>query len=148
MSDLKKFQTNLDSDKEAKNMFVSKEKERCEEESENESNSEEDEEEHIKIVAPRKIKKGSAIDTMLFEQTITQQKAYLKSQKTIYRLKSEIDTEEVKTRYLKLELNNLQVRLDDEILNNKNMSAVQVENMVLRVFVVLYILWSVVSRFM
>ena len=144
MSDLKKFQSNLDSDKEAKNMFVSKEKE----DSENDSNSEEDEEEHIKIVAPRKIKKGSAIDTMLFEQTIAQQKAYLKSQKTIYRLQSEIDTEEVKTRYLKLELNNLQVRLDDEVLKNKTMSAVQLENMVLRVFLAMYILWRLVSRFM
>ena len=144
MSDLKKFQSNLDSDKEAKNMFVSKEKE----DSENGSNSEEDEEEHIKIVAPRKIKKGSAIDTMLFEQTIAQQKAYLKSQKTIYRLQSEIDTEEVKTRYLKLELNNLQVRLDDEVLKNKTMSAVQLENMVLRVFLALYILWRLVSRVM
>jgi hypothetical protein len=147
MSDLKKFQSNLDGDKEAKNMFVAKEKDRSEEESEHESNSE-DEEEHIKIVAPRKIKKGSAIDTMLFEQTIAQQKAYLKSQKMIYRLQSEIDTEEVKTRYLKLELNNLQVRLDDEVLKNKTMSAVQIENMVLRVFLVLYILWSLVSRFM
>lgn len=144
MSDLKKFQSNLDSDKEAKNMFVNKENI----DSENDSNSEEDEEEHIKIVAPRKIKKGSAIDTMLFEQTIAQQKAYLKSQKMIYRLQSEIDTEEVKTRYLKLELNNLQVRLDDEVLKNKTMSAVQLENMVLRVFLVLYILWSLGSRFM
>jgi hypothetical protein len=143
MSELKKFQTNLDSDKEVKNMFVAKENI----ESEDESNSEE-EDEHIKIIAPRKIKKGSAIDTMLFEQTIAQQKAYLKSQKTIYRLQSEIDTEEVKTRYLKLELNNLQVRLDDEVVKNKIMSGVQLENMALRGFLVLYILWSVVSRFM
>lgn len=145
MSDLKKFQSNLDGDKESKNMFVNKENI----DSENDSNSEEeDEEEHIKIVGPRKIKKGSAIDTMLFEQTIAQQKAYLKSQKMIYRLQSEIDTEEVKTRYLKLELNNLQVRLDDEVLKNKKMGDVQIENMVLRVFLVLYILWSLGSRFM
>jgi hypothetical protein len=144
MSDLKKFQSNLDSDKESKNMFVNKEKI----DSEDESNSEDEDTEQIKIVAPRKIKKGSAIDTMLFEQTIAQQKAYLKSQKMIYRLQSEIDTEEVKTRYLKLELNNLQVRLDDEVLKNKKMADVQLENMVLKVFVVLYILWSLGSRFM
>lgn len=144
MSELKKFQANLDADKEAKNNFVEKESSRVDSSSEESCSDEE----QIKIVAPRKTKKGSAIDTMLFEQTIAQQKAYLKSQKTIYRLQSEIDTEEVKTRYLKLELNNLQVRLDDEVLKNKSMNSVQLENIVLRGFLMFYIVWSVVSRFM
>jgi hypothetical protein len=143
MSEVKKYQINLDSDKEAKNMFVNKEKDRVSESSDEESISDEE-----LVIAPRKTKKGNAIDTMLFEQTVSQQKAYLKAQKTIYRLQSEIDTEEVKTRYLKLEMNNLQVKLDDEVMKNKIMIGVQVENMALRGFVVLYFLWSVISRFM
>jgi hypothetical protein len=143
MSELKKFQVNLDTDKEVKNMFIDKDNEDS-----SENDSSEEEEDHIKIVAPRKTKKGNPIDTMLFEQTIAQQKAYLKAQKTIYRLKSEIDTEEIKTRYLKLDLNNLQVKLDDEIVKNKNMSVVQLENMTLRVVIVLYILWRILYRFM
>jgi hypothetical protein len=147
MSELKKFQTNLDSDKEVKNMFVNKERDEV---SEDESISDEEEvvQEHIKIMAPRKNKKGSAIDAMLFEQTISQQKAYLKAQKTIYRLQSEIDTEEVKTRYLKLELNNLEVKLGEEVSKNKILSSVHMENMALRVVIVLYMLWSTISRFM
>jgi hypothetical protein len=148
MSELKKFQTNLDCDKEAKNMFVNKERDDV---SDDESISDDEEEvvqEHIKIMAPRKSKKGSAIDAMLFEQTIAQQKAYLKAQKTIYRLQSEIDTEEVKTRYLKLELNNLEVKLSEEVSKNKIMSSVQIENIVLRAVIVLYTLWSALSRFM
>ena len=147
MSELKKFQTNLDSDKEVKNMFVNKERDEV---SDDESISDEEEvvQEHIKIMAPRKNKKGSAIDAMLFEQTISQQKAYLKAQKTIYRLQSEIDTEEVKTRYLKLELNNLEVKLGEEVSKNKILSSVHMENMALRVVIVLYMLWSTISRFM
>lgn len=142
MSELKKFQVNLDTDKDMKNMFVEKETEDVQ------SHSSSEEEDHIKIVAPRKTKKGNPIDAMLFEQTITQQKAYLKAQKTIYRLQSEIDTEEVKTRYLKLDLNNLQVKLDDELVKNKKLALVEFENMALRVVIVLYIVLRVLYRFM
>ncbi len=42
---------------------------------------------------------------------IQQQHQYLKAQKTIYNLKNEIDTEEVRSRYLKLDLNNAQVKI-------------------------------------
>lgn len=142
MSEIKKFQVNLDSDKEAKNMFIDNE---VKSDSDNCSSEDEDK---VKVITHRKSGKKGAIDTMLFERMVTQQHEFLKAKKTIYRLQSEIDIEEVKTRYLKLDLNNLQVQLDSEIVKNKNMSLVYVENMALRVVIVLYVLWSILSRFM
>lgn len=150
--ELKNFQTNLNMDKETKQQFVDKEIEdehKFEEESISDSSSSE-EEEHIKIIAPRK-KGKSGLDQLLLEQTISQQKAYLKAQKTISKLRSEIDTEEVKTRYLKLDLNNLQVKLDEEVEKNKEMnkelSKINFENMAFKAFIIFYIFWSIYRRF-
>jgi len=110
--ELKNFQRSLDEDAEEKHRFVNAEVEDSEEDSESEA-------EAIKIVAPKKPKKSSQIDTMLMEQLIAQQKAYLKAQKTIYKLRTEIDTEEVKTRYIKLDLNNEQVKVTELTLSRK-----------------------------
>ena len=107
-SDLKNYQRSLDEDQEEKRRFAD-----VEEDTESESESEE----AIKIVPPKKAKKRSQIDTMLMEQLIAQQKAYLKAQKTIYKLRTEIDTEEVKTRYVKLDLNNAEVRITELTAN-------------------------------
>jgi hypothetical protein len=142
MSEIKKFQVNLDSDKEAKNMFIDNEVR-----SDSDKCSSEDED-RVKIISHRKSGKKGAIETMLFERMVSQQHEFLRAKKTIYRLQSEIDIEEVKTRYLKLDLNNLQVQLDGEILKNKNTSVVQLENMTLRVVIVLYVLWCIFSRIM
>jgi hypothetical protein len=142
MSEIKKFQVNLDSDKEAKNMFIDKEVR-----SDSDKCSSEDED-RVKIISHRKSGKKGAIETMLFERMVSQQHEFLRAKKTIYRLHSEIDIEEVKTRYLKLDLNNLQVQLDGEILKNKNTSVVHLENMTLRVVIVLYVLWCIFSRIM
>jgi hypothetical protein len=65
------------------------------------------------IKTPHTIKNISTIDMLIMEQYIDIQRQYLKSQKTIYKLKNEIDTEDVKTRYLKLDLNNAQVEIAD-----------------------------------
>ena len=140
MSEVKSFQRNLDGDREAKLHFVE-----AEEDNDESEHSSSEEEERIKIVAPRR-KKKSTIDTMLLEQSISLQHDCLKAQKTIYKLKSEIDTEEVKTRYLKLDLNNIQVKLDEELLKNKLLFRTQVENWALRIFIVLYILLCIFAR--
>lgn len=142
-AEVKNFQRDLDGDREAKNRFVDAEDDSV---SCSEDNSSDEEEEQIKIVAPRK-KKKSAIDTMLLEQTLNQQKSYIKAQKTIYKLRSEVDTEEVKMRYLKLDLNNVQVKLDEALVKNKELFKVQIENLVLRVIIVFYILWRFLGLF-
>jgi hypothetical protein len=109
-SEVKNFQRSLNEDVDEKNRFINAEVEESDEDSESEG---------IRIVAPKKTKKRSQIDTMLMEQLIAQQKAYLKAQKTIYKLRNEIDTEEVKTRYIKLDLNNAQVKVDELTLSQK-----------------------------
>lgn len=103
-SELKNFQRSLNEDDEKKGHYIN---------AEVEDDTDDSEDEAIKIVAPRKPKKKSHVDTMLMEELITQQKAYLKAQKTIYKLRTEIDSEEVKTRYIKLDLNNAQVRITE-----------------------------------
>lgn len=101
-SDLKNFQRYLDVNEDEKRHFVN-----------NEVVSDSDEEsDTIKIVHPKKYKKKNGVDIMLMEQLISQQNAYLKAQKEIYKLHTEIDTEEIKTRYLKLDLNNTQVNVE------------------------------------
>jgi hypothetical protein len=116
-STISSFQRNLSDSAEAKNRFLNSEI--------NSSTSEDDEVEEKKIAKPLPKKRlSSRIDMMLMEQYIQQQKDYLKAQKTIYKLKNEIDTEEVRSRYLKLDLNNEQVKnieLQQKVkyLNNK-----------------------------
>jgi hypothetical protein len=139
MSELKNFQDNLIKDNETKFQFIDKKVDSEEEESSSE-------EESLKIVAPRRKAGKGGLDKMLLEQSIAQQNAYLKAQKAIYKLKSEIDIEEVKTRYLKLDLNNIQVSLDEEKEKNKVLYLTQVENWSLRIAIVLYILWIVISK--
>ena len=148
MKELKNFQTNLNSDREAKQQYIDKQVD-----TEDESNSESSEaEEQIKIIAPRKKAGKSGLDKMLLEQTISQQNLYLKAQKTICKLRTEIDIEEVRTRYLKLDLNNLQVKLDQEVDKNKEMKNevfnLKVENFIFRVVVVLYIMWRILRLIM
>jgi hypothetical protein len=139
MSELKNFQDNLIKDNETKCQFIDKKVDSEEEESSSE-------EESLKIVAPRRKAGKGGLDKMLLEQSIAQQNAYLKAQKAIYKLKSEIDIEEVNTRYLKLDLNNIQVSLDEEKEKNKVLYLTQVENWSLRIAIVLYILWIVISK--
>jgi hypothetical protein len=134
MSEVKNFQRNLNADRDAQSHFVGAEGPDPEE------SSTDEEDERIKIVAPRR-KKKSPLDAMLLEQSISLQRDCLKSQKTIYKLRSEIDTEEVKSRYLKLDLNNLQVRLDEELAKTKILYRTQVENCILRTFVMTYFVW-------
>ncbi len=116
-STISSFQRNLSDSAETKNRFLNSEI--------NSSSSEDDEVEEKKVAKhfPKK-RLSSRIDMMLMEQYIQQQKDYLKAQKTIYKLKNEIDTEEVRSRYLKLDLNNEQVKnieLQQKVkyLNNK-----------------------------
>ena len=138
MSELKNFQTNLDNSKESKQSFVDNDVDS--------SDSDNDEEEQVKIITQRKNKGKNGLDTMLLEQSISQQNAYLKAQRTIYKLRSEIDVEEVKLRYLKLDLNNVQVKLDEQIEKNKILGNTKIENTILRFVLVIYTFFIIYGK--
>jgi hypothetical protein len=143
-SELKKFQRSLDENEEEKRRYVDAELQS----EEDDSNSEE---EAIKIVAPKKARKRSPIDTMLMEQLISQQKQYLKAQKTICKLRTEIDTEEVKTRYIKLDLNNAQVKIAEltelERTYRRKYHEEYTTNKILIMFIISYFIWRVFLLF-
>lgn len=60
---------------------------------------------------------SSKTNTVILQQLFKQQNVVLNSQRTIYKLKNEINREELKMRYLKLDLNNYQI--DNEEKRNK-----------------------------
>lgn len=139
-SDVREFQRELNNDEDEKMHFV---------ESTIPDSSSESDHDEVRIVAPRRRKKKGHIDTMLMEQLLLQQKACMKAQKKIYELQTEIDTEEIKTRYIKLDLNNAQVKANEEKEKRQNMKKElfrsRVENWVTRVLIILYILYSLYS---
>ena len=57
--------------------------------------------------------KSDNINLEIFQQLLKCQLENLENQKTIYELRSEVDTEEVKSRYVKLDLNNMNVTCED-----------------------------------
>lgn len=112
------------------------------EESEDEDSEDEVREESIRIVAPQRKKKHSL--DFLLQELVVQQKMYLSSQKKVMKLQTEIDTEEVKTRYLKLDLNTAQVLAEErktKLCETKGMlTRSQLENWVFRVLITLWFL--------
>jgi hypothetical protein len=116
-----------------------------------ESDSEDSEEkQEIRVLAPRRKNKKGRMDELLMEQLLFQQKQTLKAQKKIYELQTEIYTEEVKTRYIKLDLNNLQVKneeIKDKLSKTKvKLSQSEIENWITRVLIFVYIFWSVYAK--
>jgi len=73
-----------------------------------EDNSDGDDTNKIQISLPKKDKK-TGIEEIMITQLVVQQNLFLNAQKKLCNLQIEIDTEEVKKRYLTLDLNNEQV---------------------------------------
>lgn len=88
-------------------------------------------------------KKRHSMDYLLHE-LVAQQKLFMSSQRKVMKLKNEIDTEEIKTRYLKLDLNNSQVEvadLTDKLDTCKNKLYISSrENWISRVLILLIVL--------
>lgn len=146
--EIKKYQRELDNDNEVKNSFInSSHNDSTDEDSDNESSDN-----AIGIIPLPKKHKSSRLDNMLMEQLIKQQKSYLNAQKTIYKLKNEIETEEIKTRYLKLDLNNSQVKADETIEDNKKLKqdifVSKSENFMHRGLIFLYLVYIIVNFFL
>ena len=138
MTELKEFQRSLNTDEDAKRHFVDADVD--------EDSDEDSESPQIQISAPKPKKKNN-VDSILIAQLISQQQAYNKAQKIIYKLKTEIETEEVKTRYIKLDLNNAQVKIEELTEKNKTMSKVWIENVCFRIIILFYVFWHILRIF-
>jgi len=149
-AELKNYQKNLDTDLENKRRFVNAENEADHDsDSEVESDTENGQECRLSL-APRRSKgKTPSIDMVLMEQLMNLNKDYLKSQKKIFKLQSEIDVEDVKTRYVKLDLNNSEVKNEElkESVHNLSRKLLysQAENWLSRTVFLVFVLWVVVT---
>ena len=133
------FQKNLDDDTDMQSAYIK---------AENVSDS--SDAESCKIVLPKRTKKKH-VDTSqeLLFQLLRQHKELSKTQKKMYELQSEIDREDVVTRYIKLDLNNTQVKLDEtedkfKVCKNE-LTIARTENWVTRVCIVMYIFYQFYS---
>lgn len=125
--DVRNLQKKLYSDHDTVREFIDHDKS-------SESDSESDVQESCRIVVPKRRSKHSL--DFLLQELVNHQKMYISSQRKVMKLKTEIDTEEVRTRYLKLDLNNAQVLADerkDRLTKMKNvLVSAQIENWIFR----------------
>ena len=137
-ANLSNFQKNLGANKEIQANYL---------EAEVDDGFDSDKEE-VRVVLP-KHKKRSDPSTELLNQLIKQNEALSNAQRKAYKLQSELDKEEIISRYIKLDLNNTQVKLEETSTKMKSYKTslfkAKVENWVTRVFIMLYMFWCVVS---
>ena len=145
-NELKNFQNNLKNNKDTSSKFIHNNNEGdcsdCSEEGSGNNTY------NIKIPGKKSGKSGNNnINYNLLCQIINQQNTISKIQKKMYKLQSELDQEEIKSRYTRLELNNTQVDIDeyqDTIKNiKKNLYTSRIENWIVRIMsfmcIVIYI---------
>jgi hypothetical protein len=141
-SNVNMFQKIINEDQEIRSSYI---------QAENDSDSEEEEEEEsCKIIIPPR-PKSKHTDTskeLLFEM-IRQNTILLKTQKKMYKIQAELDKEEVSSRYLKLDLNNIQVKLEetnDKIkIYKKELKFSQIENWIVRGLALMYFIFKIYS---
>jgi hypothetical protein len=129
------FQKSVNEDNELKSSFVN---------AENVSESEEDsDDDTCKIVIPKRKNKNKDTSQELLAQLMNQTQVLAKTQKKLYQLKSEINKEEITTRYIKLDLNNAQVKLDETKVKlkvvKKELLHARTENWSARALIIAYI---------
>jgi len=143
MTDVKDYQRDLNTNESSKRHFI---------DADADDESEDSDQNEVRIIAPVRNRKKGHLDEMVMEQLLAQQRAYIKAQKRICKLQTEIDTEEVRTRYLKLDLNNAQVKADEEketrLKVEKELYNAHVENWVFRLLMVLFMFATVYSKMM
>lgn len=138
-SNVNMFQKVLDEDAGMKSSYVH---------AENDSDYE-SEDDACKIVIPRANKKHTDTSKELLFQLIRQNQVLSRTQKKMYELQSELDKEEITSRYIKLDLNNTQVKLDETKEKfkacKKELKYALIENWLVRGFTLLYFLFQVYS---
>ena len=133
------FQKVLDENSEMQSSYVHNEKE-------SDSESEDD---TCKIVFPSRSKKNTDTSQEMLFQLIKQNHVLSKTHKKMYKLQAELDTEEINSRYIKLELNNTQVNLDETKIKfkscKKDLKKSYIVNFCLSGIILLYIIFWIYS---
>ena len=144
--ELKNFKKNLDTNKEYQESFINSENI---DDDESDSSDTEVLENGTLFVPP---KKSSKMNSVLLQQLFKQQNVILNAQRTIYKLKNDIDKEDLKMRYLKLDLNNSQLRseeLEDELTYVKmELCISKSEAYMYRGMTLLYLVYTIGSYFL
>ena len=144
-SNLYMYQKSLDKDSEVKASFIE-----AENEEDDDGSSDSDDHDTCKILIPKSKKKNDTSHDLLV-QLIKQNQVLAKTQKKMYKLNSELEKEEVITRFIKLDLNNTQVKLEEfkELLvtANNQLTHVKMENLAFRSLAIMYFLFQVYCLF-
>jgi len=143
--ELKNFRKNLDTNKDDQDFYVNSEV------TEDETDSSDTEIlEHDTLFIPPK--KSSKMNSVLLQQLFKQQNVILNAQRTIYKLKNDLNKEELKMRYLKLDLNNSQLQseeLENQLIDTKlELYVSKSESYMYRGMTLLYIVYTIGSYFL
>jgi hypothetical protein len=140
-SPLNMLQRNLDRNQDFRSTFISAEN----------SDSDSSESESCKIVLPKKRRKKVDTSQELLFQLIKQNKNLSKTKKKMYSIQADLDKEEIKSRYVRLDLNNAQVECQEvtEKLkqSNSDLHKVRTENIITKVFIALYFTYRIYAFF-
>jgi len=136
--ELKNFQRNLSSDNDMKSDFV------------NIGRGDLEHDNTIRVQLPRGGgETKSSIDLRLMEELMKQQELYIKAKEKIFSLQNEVNLEEVRSRYVKLDLNNAQVKNEELTLENTSLKKenrrVRYENIFLKGFTIVVWLLTLVA---
>jgi hypothetical protein len=141
-SNVNMFQKVLDEDTEIRSSYL---------QAENDSDEDDEEEDDAcKIIIPSRPKnKHTDTSQELLFQLMRQNQVLSKTQKKMYQLKAELDKEEITSRYIKLDLNNAYVKLDETKdkfkICNKKLKNARIENWIVRGLILLYFLFQFYS---
>jgi hypothetical protein len=104
-----------------------------------------------KIVVPsKKYRKSSDTSHEILSQLLLRSNELALTQKKLYKTKSALTKEEVICRYVKLDLNNFQLKVEEfkkKLVDcRKHLFFSRVENWINRIIIVMYILWVIYSK--
>ena len=147
MEDLKLFQQELDNNEDMRQGYINS-KDNSDTSSESEDDILTPKYGNVPVYTTKSIKPiKQSTKNLLLRELIKQQKLTMKAEKQNMRLQNEIDLEEVKTRYLKLDLNNAQVKLEEEKEKIEEVEGElrgkRSENLLLKVMFICSVFWSV-----
>ena len=149
-STLNMFQRNLNEDTDLKSSYVNAENSDSEDSEDSECSETVESTNACKIIFPKSNRsKNKKLDTSqeLLSQLIKQHQVSSNTQKKMYKLQSELDKEEITSRYIKLDLNNTQIKLEEykEQLetSKQQLTNSKIENWTLRSVIFLYIIFKI-----
>ena len=144
-STLHMFQKNLNEDTELKSSYINAENSESDSEYSDDTNEPTN---ACKIVFPNRSKsKNIHTSQELLSQLIKQHQVISNIQKKMYKLKSELDKEEITSRYIKLDLNNTQIKFEESKeqleTSKQHLTKTKIENWVLRSVILLFFMLKI-----